>query len=102
VGRRDLGLQRIEIRISEDGPPLTAWQVIARGGLLPAIHLLVRGRHRHRGLLVVGTDHAATKREYAQRGSQDAAHRHGAPAGSTFVIRTRAPLVSESAGETIT
>jgi len=41
VGRFDLRFERIEVRIAEDRPPLTARQVIARVRQLPAFRLLV-------------------------------------------------------------
>ena len=71
--------------------------VAGRRGL-PAVGLLVRRRHGHRGLRVLGAHHAAADDERGERDEARPSQAHGvAPA-----IRTCVPLVSESDGETMT
>src|SRR5262249_12809611 len=107
VGRTDLILQRVEVAISEDRPPRTSWQVIARARGLPALGFLVRRCRQHRWSLVVGADHAAAEHHRGEPGREGGAPPHrgaaaGGGVGCAFAIRTRVPLVSESDGDTIT
>src|SRR4030095_10530280 len=58
VGLAHLFFQRIQLRISKDLPPFTAGDSVAGARELPALVLLVGGRHRHRWLEIVRSHHA--------------------------------------------
>src|SRR6267142_1414039 len=102
VGGGDLLLQGVELGVPEDRPPLTARQVIARLRGLPAIHLLVSGRHGRRRPLVFRADHAAAKEHGDEPGEAGRSSCHGLGAAGARAIRTRVPLMSESEGATMT
>ncbi len=102
VGGGDLLLQSVELGVPEDRPPLTARQVIARLRGLPAIHLLVRGRHGRRRPFVFRADHAAAEEHGDEPGEAGRSSCHGLGAAGARAIRTGVPLMSESEGATMT
>ena len=72
IGGRNLGLERIELGIPEDGPPLAAQPGVGGLGELPA-GLLLEGRSHGGGRLdVLRSDHAAGQQQEGYEGGERA------------------------------
>ena len=106
VAARYLFFERVELGVSEDLPPGSAQNLIARVRCLPAICLLVHRSERDIGDLVLGSNRTTGEQARQNRGDSDSTECHlPEPPGGVaewLPLRTAAPLTSESAGSSTT